>query len=193
MTSAELKEIPEGIEIVREAIIVPQKVTVGTQLLEILTLGSQTYNWNVEEELNFESGKQIVLDVLVKETECVVRIKEIAPWRDNETINGDALENLPTYKVFDFYNRHGIQGIVISVDETGQHGWVVSLDEVEIKWCSNITGVFPNADNYDDALANLEAVREIDPTLEDYPAFKWCEDKNVNGLTENSSTFGRLV
>lgn len=183
VTSAELKEIPEGIEIVREAIIVPQKVTVGTQLLEILTLGSQTYNWNVEEELNFESGKQIVLDVLVKETECVVRIKEIAPWRDNETINGDALENLPTYKVFDFYNRHGIQGIVISVDETGQHGWVVSLDEVEIKWCSNITGVFPNADNYDDALANLEAVREIDPTLEDYPAFKWCEDKNVNGLT----------
>lgn len=183
VTSAELKEIPEGIEIVREAIIVPQKVTVGTQLLEILTLGSQTYNWNVEEELNFESGKQIVLDVLVKETECVVRIKEIAPWRDNETINGEALENLPTYKVFDFYNRHGIQGIVISVDETGQHGWVVSLDEVEIKWCSNITGVFPNADNYDDALANLEAVREIDPTLEDYPAFKWCEDKNVNGLT----------
>ena len=183
VTSAELKEIPEGIEIVREAIIVPQKVTVGTQLLEILTLGSQTYNWNVEEELNFESGKQIVLDVLVKETECVVRIKEIAPWRDNEAINGEALENLPTYKVFDFYNRHGIQGIVISVDETGQHGWVVSLDEVEIKWCSNITGVFPNADNYDDALANLEAVREIDPTLEDYPAFKWCEDKNVNGLT----------
>ena len=186
VTSAELKEIPEGIEIVREAIIVPQKVTVGTQLLEILTLGSQTYNWNVEEELNFESGKQIVLDVLVKETECVVRIKEIAPWRDNEAILGDALENLPTYKVFDFYNRHGIQGIVISVDETGQHGWVVSLDEVELPWATEDpieSGIMPAANDRDDAIANLNACLLCDKTLEHFPAMKWCNDKNVDGVT----------
>ena len=98
-------------------------------MLEILTPGNYTYTWNTEQELNFESGKQIILDVLVKETECVVRIKEIAPWRDNETLMGEALENLPTYKVFDYYNRHGIQGIVISVDETEKHGWVVSLGD----------------------------------------------------------------
>lgn len=185
VVSAELKELPAGIEIVREAIIVPQKMAVGTQFLEILTLGNYTHVWHTEGELNFESGKQIVLDVLVEETECVVRIKEIAPWRDNETIMGDALEELPTYRMFDFYNRHGIQGIVINVDETGQHGWVVSLDEVEIKWCvdpGHGTGNFPDASSYSDAWANLEAVRAVDPSLEDYPAFKWCEDKNVNGL-----------
>lgn len=186
VTSAELKEIPEGIEIVREAIIVPQKVTVGTQLLEILTPGSQTYNWNVEEDLNFESGKQIVLDVLVKETECVVRIKEIAPWRDNEAITGEALENLPTYKVFDYYNRHGIQGIVINVDETGQHGWVVSLDEVELPWATEDpieSGIMPAANDRDDAIANLNACLLCDKTLEHFPAMKWCNDKNVDGVT----------
>lgn len=186
VVSAELKELPAGIEIVREAIIVPQKVTVGTQFLEILTPGNYTYVWNTEEELNFESGKQIVLDVLVKETECVVRIKEIAPWRDNETIVGDALENLPTYKVFDYYNRHGIQGIVISVDETGKHGWIVSLDEVELQWATEDpmeSGIMPAANNRDDAIANLNACLLCDKTLERFPAMKWCNDKNVDGVT----------
>ncbi len=186
VVSAELKELPAGIEVVREAIIVPQKITVGTQLLEILTPGNYTYTWNTEQELNFESGKQIILDVLVKETECVVRIKEIAPWRDNETLMGEALENLPTYKVFDYYNRHGIQGIVISVDETEKHGWVVSLDETELPWATEDpfqSGIMPAANSRDDAVANLNAVLLCDQTLERFPAMKWCNDKNVDGVT----------
>ncbi|MDE7074490.1 MAG: fimbrillin family protein [Odoribacter sp.] len=184
--SAALENVPDGYEIACEAIIAPQTVTNGTPLLEILTTSNYTYTWNADKDLAFESGKQIVLDVLVKETECVVRIKEIADWRDNEKLTGVAEEDLPTFKVYDFYDRHGIQGIVINVDETGKHGWIVSLDETELVWCTNPgqgTGDFPNANNNDDAQANLEAVLEIDPTLADYPAFKWCKDKNENGVT----------
>ncbi len=186
VVSAACEELPAGIEIMREAIVVPQKIAVGTQLLEILTPGHYTYTWNTDQELNFESGKQIVLDVLIEENECEVRIKEIAPWRDQETILGEALKDLPTYHMFDYYNERGIRGIVIGLDETGKHGWIVSLDETEGYWCTNPgqgIGNFPEAVNDDDARANLEAVRLLDPALADYPAFKWCEDKNVDGVT----------
>lgn len=184
--SAVLENVPDGYEIACEAIIAPQTVTNGTPLLEILTTSNYTYTWNADKDLAFESGKQIVLDVLVKETECVVRIKEIADWRSNDVIVGDALENLPTYKVFDYYNRYGIQGIVISIDETGQHGWIVSLDEVELQWATEDpmeSGIMPAANNRDDAIANLNACLLCDKTLERFPAMKWCNDKNVDGVT----------
>ena len=186
VTSAALGNIPENYEVACEAILVPQTVTVGTQLLEITTTANYTYTWNTDKEFVFESGKQIILDVLLKETECIVRLKEITPWYDNEKITGEAFEDLPTFKMFDFYNRHGIQGIVINVDETGKHGWVVSLDEAELVWCPNPgrgKGEFPNAFDYDDADVNLAGALALDPTLEEFPAFKWCEDKNANGKT----------
>lgn len=185
VVSAELKELPAGIEIVREAIIVPQKVTVGTQFLEILTADNNIHVWNTESELNFESGKQIILDVLVKEKECVVRIKEIAPWRDNEVITGNAVGE-KTYQVFDFYDQDGVQGIVINVDESGKHGWIVSLDETELTWATedpHVSGIMPSANNNDDAVANLNACLLYDKTLERFPAMKWCNDKNVDGVT----------
>ena len=186
VTSAALENIPENYEVACEAILVPQTVTVGTQLLEITTTANYTYTWNTDKELVFEPGKQMTLDVLVKETECIVRLKEIADWRDNEKIIGEALEDLPTFKVFDFYNRHGIQGIVIDVDETGKHGWVVSLDEAELSWATESSFVsdrHPSAEDRNNAMANLNAVLAIDPDLEYYPALKWCNDKNVDGVT----------
>ena len=179
VVSATVKELPADINIVREAIIVPQTISKGSQLLEILTKKELTYTWETEEDLVIESGKQITLKVEVKETECIVSIQEIADWGSSELIAGDAV-GLPRVEVFDYYNHSGIEGIVISVDATGKHGWVVSLDETRERLAAiplEITG------SDDDAFANLEMALENDPTLENFPAMQWCNNKNQGDMT----------
>ena len=51
-------------------------------------------------------------------------------------------------------------------------------------WCTDLMGPFWTAsENKTDATANLKGCMAIDPTLEKFPAMKWCYDKNVNGIT----------
>lgn len=185
VVARELQDIPSGYEMAREVIIVPQTIHVGEQFLDIFTLGNYSCVWNADKELVFESGKQIVMEVVIDEGECHVRIKDISPWKEGQSpILGEAVEDLPTFKVLDFYDRDGIQGIVIDVDETGTHGWIVSMDEVELAWGTAPMGTyFPSAYDRDNAQANLNAVLAVDPDLKNYPAMKWCNDKNVDGVT----------
>lgn len=185
VVAMEIQEVPSGYEIVREAIIVPQTIHVGEQFLDILTLGNYSCVWNADRELVFESGKQIIMEVVIDEGECHVQIKDISPWKEGAaTILGEAFEELPSFKVFDFYDRYGVQGIVVDVDETGTHGWIVSMDEVELAWGTAPMGTYwPNAYDRDNAWVNLNAVLAVDPELANYPALKWCNDKNVGGIT----------
>lgn len=185
IVSAEVLDVPQGYEIAREAIVVPQKIGAGKQFLEIRTLGNYRYTWSGNKDLFLEGGKQIVLDVLIEEGECFVTIKDISDWKDNENlVIGEAIESVPTYKLFDFYNRKGVQGIVVDVDETGQHGWIVSLDEANLVWCTAPMGTYwPASESKTDAAANLKGVLAVDPTLEAFPAMKWCYDKNVDGVS----------
>lgn len=174
--------VPDGYETAAEAIVIPQTVTVGTPFLEIKTLGGYTHTWHVDREFKLESGKQITLDVLVKENECLVKVKEIVDWKDEDSvIVGEAIEDLPTFQLFDFYDRKGVRGIVIDVDETGKHGWVVSTDEVALSYNTYDNFYdYVHANNNDDGTENLKYILEIDPTLESHPAFKWVNDKNIS-------------
>ena len=156
--------------------------------MDILTLSGASCVWNADEDLMFESGKQVVMEVVVDEKECHVQIKEILPWKEQGSlIYGEALEDLPTFEMFDFYDSHGVQGIVIEVDESGTHGWIVSVDETSLEWGTAPVGTFfPEAYDADDAMINLNAVLSVDPILENYPAMKWCNDKNINCLLYTS-------
>ena len=40
----------------------------------------------------------------------------------------------PAYKVGDLYTKGFVKGIVVSVDETGEHGLLVSLNQCEEVW-----------------------------------------------------------
>lgn len=184
IVSAEVLGVPQGYEIAREAIVVPQLVESGKPFLEIRTLGNYSYSWSGDKNLVLEGGKQIVLDVLIKEGECSITIKEISDWKDSgNLVIGEAIESAPTYKLFDFYNQKGIQGIVVNVDETGQHGWLVSLDEKKLEWCTEPMGtLWPASESKTDAAANLKGVLAVDPTLKAFPAMKWCNDKNKDGI-----------
>lgn len=185
ITSMPVSSVPSDYEIAREVILVPQTIHTGEQFLDIRTQGNYSCIWKATRDLTFEAGKQVVMEVTVDEGECDVRIGEISEWKENDTpILGEAVEELPVFKIFDFYNRRGVQGIVIDVDETGTHGWIVSVDDEWLSWCSVEMGTYwPQAYDSDNSEANIEAVRAVDPTLESYPAMKWCDDKNTNGVT----------
>ena len=83
------------------------------------------------------------------------------------------------WKVGDYYNVSGKEGVVFWVDETGKHGKIVSMDQAELQWCTDdeynkeLTGVATDSSN---GLNNLRSIMKIAAWKEKYPAFAWCAD-----------------
>lgn len=83
------------------------------------------------------------------------------------------------WKVGDYYNVEGKEGVVFWVDETGKHGKIVSLDQAEKQWCTAdeyrkvLTGIA--SDEYD-GMKNLQSIQKISGWRNKYPAFAWCAD-----------------
>ena len=84
-----------------------------------------------------------------------------------------------TWKVGDYYNVDGKEGVVFWVDETGKHGKIVSLDQTKKQWCTDdeyrkgLTGIA--SDEYD-GMKNLKSIQKISGWRNKYPAFEWCAD-----------------
>ena len=84
-----------------------------------------------------------------------------------------------TWKVGDYYNVDGKEGVVFWVDETGKHGKIVSMDQAELQWCTDdeynkeLTGIATDSSN---GLNNLRSIMKIAAWKDKYPAFAWCAD-----------------
>lgn len=85
------------------------------------------------------------------------------------------------YQVGDYYNRNGIEGIVYQISNGGAHGMIVSLDEGNEMWSSE--RVITSANDQYDGLANTNLIK-TNFDLNNYPAFKWCDNKNINGISD---------
>lgn len=85
------------------------------------------------------------------------------------------------YKVGDYYNRNGKQGIVFEVDSTGLHGKIVSLrgSEEVLQWSTfdaytkNLHGPIGTTSE-SDGIYNMEQVSKIEDWQSKFPAFAWC-------------------
>ncbi|MBQ3251004.1 MAG: TIR domain-containing protein [Bacteroidales bacterium] len=84
-----------------------------------------------------------------------------------------------TWKVGDYYNVGGKEGVVFWVDETGKHGKIVSMDQAELQWCTKdeynkgLTGIATDSSN---GMNNLRSIMKIAAWKDKYPAFAWCAD-----------------
>lgn len=93
--------------------------------------------------------------------------------------------NQPTveYKVGDYYNHNGKEGVVFEVDATGTHGKIVSLTKSEktLAWSTfeqytkNLHGPIGTTSE-DDGRYNLEQISAIKDWQNKFPAFAWCTD-----------------
>ena len=97
-------------------------------------------------------------------------------------------QDLPAYEELDIYNRNGVQGVVVALDANkgGKHGWIMSLDEAELEWMNDAdcdpsknpaTGASQSFQPSEMGCNTVNCLN-IDPTLEKFPAMKWCDDKN---------------
>ena len=76
------------------------------------------------------------------------------------------------WSVGDYYEVGSVKGVVVWVDESKEHGKIISLDEKVALWdpgCFN-TG----AKSEEDGKGNTDKVKDINAELSAFPAFKWC-------------------
>lgn len=86
------------------------------------------------------------------------------------------------YKVGDYYNVNGKQGVVFEVWDNGRHGKIVSLDETSSQWCTDEQGdkkIALGLTNKSDGKANTDKVMQRSDS-DQYPAFVWCREKGAD-------------
>ena len=88
--------------------------------------------------------------------------------------------NEKTWKVGDYYNENGKEGVVFWVDESGKHGKIVSMTESSsrLQWTSDKKErkQLIGANNETDGAKNMAIVKQILDWHSKYPAFAWCAD-----------------
>ena len=78
------------------------------------------------------------------------------------------------YKVGDYYNVNGKEGVVFYVDDTGRHGKILSMiQSSELQWSSSYSELI-GASSKTNGAANMQAVQQRPNWRTDYPAFAWC-------------------
>ena len=80
------------------------------------------------------------------------------------------------YKIGDYYDENGKQGIVFDVTADGKHGKIVSLDGNRAYWAFT-SWESVGAASDDDGIENLNKIKTRPGWTEDYPAFAWCVSK----------------
>ena len=100
-------------------------------------------------------------------------------------INPEVKVPAKVYKVGDYYNENGMEGIVFWVDDTGEHGKIVSLQQSDrLQWAiakyGNLfnrvvpCGTFAHTASKIDGMQNMIKIKTIDAWQKKYPAFAWC-------------------
>ena len=143
-----------------------ENVLIGKHKLSIILDGYTTY----EKEIVVTKGGSEEINVPLK-------VKSIAPVAQASSTSGKANKN--AYKVGDYYDDGTKQGVVFYVDATGQHGKIVSLDQVAKRWCTHMQDekkIVVGASSESDGKANTDKVMSRSDSAE-YPAFVWCRAK----------------
>lgn len=84
------------------------------------------------------------------------------------------------YKIGDLYSENGLKGVVFAVDQNGEHGKILSLDEAEFSWCRSrewVKKIEIGCFNAEDGAENMKKIMSFVGWEDNYPAFKWCKDK----------------
>lgn len=82
------------------------------------------------------------------------------------------VEKKTGWAVGDYYEVDNVKGVVVWVDESKEHGKIISLDEKVDIWATG--GYNTGAKSEEDGKGNTDKVKDINAELSAFPAFKWC-------------------
>ena len=162
-----------------EAILLPGLYSDAS--LTIRLTNSHTYEAWFPKSQYFNSRTIYHYNLIINKASVELNSIEIADWAGVNEIPDTCISNNHSYKIGDFYpipdDPKTAIGIVYWVmpGTNGREGKIVSFDTDTLKWSES--------NNYQLGTSiavgtnNIAVVREIDPTLQEFPAFKWCADK----------------
>ena len=85
------------------------------------------------------------------------------------------------YKIGDIYSRDGLKGLVVSVDDSGNHGLILSLEECNKNWLADKSHAMNTAAFHEeDGMKNMEALEtyvvENNLSWDLFPLFEWARN-----------------
>ena len=91
----------------------------------------------------------------------------------------------PKYKPGDYYKSGIAEGIVAYVDESGEHGLIISVDEGMTQWSTDYIMLVVQGGEFsrEDGARNTAYIKQQENWEEIYPAVAWCDSKNALGLS----------
>ena len=99
-------------------------------------------------------------------------------WSPEEQIP-EAIVEVKTYRVGDYYDDGSKQGVVFEVTGDGLHGKIVSLDQTKDLWCTEEQyekEIIVGTTSYRDGKANTNRVMARADSA-NFTAVKWCRTK----------------
>ncbi len=106
-----------------------------------------------------------------------------APVVYSQSIPVGAEQQVERFDLGQLYDRNGVRGIVVALNEDRTHGLLMSVDQVMVAWSVFRKGNYRlvGADDKMDGAKNMETVAAYiareNLSWDDFPAFKWCRDK----------------
>ena len=162
-----------------EAIILPGSASGVGFTIELAN--GYVYSTDFKQEQEFISGHIHTYNVTITQTGVNFSPVGIENWVITDTIPQEKIADEIVYKSGDFYpnpnNPKTAIGVVywLKPGTGGKEGKIVSADSEFNNWGDsnniNLKTVISTG------TMNWEIIIQTDPTLENFPAFKWCKDK----------------
>ena len=89
------------------------------------------------------------------------------------------------YKPGEYYKSGLAEGIIAYVDESGEHGLLISLDEGYTQWSTEYIMLVVQGGEFsrEDGARNTAYIKSQENWEDIYPAVVWCDNKNALGLS----------
>ena len=89
------------------------------------------------------------------------------------------------YKAGEYYKSGLAEGIIAYVDESGEHGLLISLDEGYEQWSTDYIMLIVQGGEFsrENGERNTKYIKSQENWEELYPAVAWCDSKNALGLS----------
>ena len=94
-----------------------------------------------------------------------------------------AEESVDRYELGQLYDRNGVRGIVVALNEDRTHGLVMSVDQTMASWSVfrkgnyRLVGASDKMDGEKNMAIVAEYIAKENLSWDDFPAFKWCREK----------------